>query len=228
MERYSEILKKHPREIVLLKGKPCFWSKCTFCDYIADNTRDKEEIMRVNTELLNKVTGKFGVLEVINSGSVFELPKETWAHIRQVVEEKGIHRLFFEAHWGFHKRLQEVRDYFPCEVWFKIGVETFDNDYREKVLIKGAPFKTPEEVEALYDSACILVGLEGQTKEMIARDIEIIENHFKHATVNIFIENTTPVKADHELIAWFEDTYSYLEGNPKIEVLWHNTDLGVG
>lgn len=158
----------------------------------------------------------------------FELPRETWADIKQVVEEKGIKKLFFEAHWSFHKRLQQVRDYFGVEVWFKTGVETFDNYYRQEVLDKGADFQTPEEVAELFDSACLLVGIKGQTKEMIARDIEIIEKMFKHATVNIFIENTTPVKADSELIAWFEKEYAYLEQNPNIEVLWHNTDLGVG
>ncbi len=228
MQRYSKIIKKNPREIVLLKGKPCFWSKCTFCDYITDNSRDKELIISVNQEILSQVTGEFGVLEVINSGSVFELPKETWADIKQIIEEKQIHKLFFEAHWAFKGRLQEVRDYFGIDIFFKIGIETFNHDFRERVLIKGADFQTPEEVDALYDSACLMVGIQGQTKEMIRTDMDIIQRLFKHATVNIFIENTTPVKADMALIEWFEDEFAFLEDNPKIEVLWHNTDLGVG
>lgn len=228
LERYSKILSKHPREIVLLKGRPCFWGKCTFCDYIEDNTRDRELIASVNEEVLAKVTGEFGVLEVINSGSVFELPKSTWAIIKKLVDEKGIHKLFFEAHWSFRNRLQEVRDYFGIEIWFKIGVETFDNHFRQEVLDKGADFQTPEEVEAFYDSACLMVGIKGQTKEMIRKDIQIMKTHFKHGTVNVFVENTTPVKADLELIRWFEQEFGYLNDNPKIEVLWHNTDFGVG
>ena len=35
--RYSKIVKKNPREIVLLKGKPCIYGKCNFCNYIEDN-----------------------------------------------------------------------------------------------------------------------------------------------------------------------------------------------
>jgi hypothetical protein len=73
----------------------------------------------MNEEILSQVTGECGVLEVINSGSVFEFPKETWAKIKQVVDEKQIRKLFFEEHWGFRSRLQEVRDYFGVEVWFK-------------------------------------------------------------------------------------------------------------
>ena len=33
MERYNKITNKNPREIVLLKGRPCAWGKCRFCDF---------------------------------------------------------------------------------------------------------------------------------------------------------------------------------------------------
>jgi hypothetical protein len=83
-------------------------------------------------------------------------------------------------------------------------------------------------VAALFDSACVVVGIEGQTKEMIREDMAIFQRLFKHATVNVFVENTTPVKVDLDLIKWFEQEFPFLEDHPKIEVLWHNTDLGVG
>ena len=51
MQRYSVITHKLPREIVLLKGLPCVWSKCTFCDYIDDNTSDEAHIQRVADEV---------------------------------------------------------------------------------------------------------------------------------------------------------------------------------
>lgn len=44
MERYNKITNKNPREIVLLKGRPCAWGKCRFCDYIEDNSRDVQEM----------------------------------------------------------------------------------------------------------------------------------------------------------------------------------------
>ena len=74
MKRYSEILDKRPREIVLLKGRPCVWGRCAFCDYIEDNSSDEMECNSVNEEVLSHVTGRYRELEVINSGSVFELP----------------------------------------------------------------------------------------------------------------------------------------------------------
>ena len=81
MERYSRITGKNEREIVLLKAFPCAGGKCAFCDYIADNGRDEAEMVRQNRQVLSRVTGEFGVMEAINSGSCFELPKATLADI---------------------------------------------------------------------------------------------------------------------------------------------------
>ena len=77
MDRYSTIENKNQREIVLLKGFPCVWGKCSFCDYIDDNSDIEDEINSINFEVLGNITGKYKVLEVINSGSCFELPKAT-------------------------------------------------------------------------------------------------------------------------------------------------------
>ena len=90
MERYNRITNKNQREIVLLQGFPCFWGKCRFCDYTLDNSRNEEEMTALNAEILSHVTGEFGVLEVINSGSCFEIPKETLELIRDIIYAKGI------------------------------------------------------------------------------------------------------------------------------------------
>ena len=41
MERYSKILDKDKREIVLLIGNGCKWSKCKFCNYHLDRNNIK-------------------------------------------------------------------------------------------------------------------------------------------------------------------------------------------
>lgn len=228
MDRYSEITNKNQREIVLLKGFPCIWGKCSFCDYIDDNSNLEEEMNRLNIEVLKNVTGKYGVLEVINSGSCFELPKDTLEKIKCIIKEKKIKKLFLESHWSYKNRIKEMRDYFEIPVVFKIGVETFDNDFRNNVLNKNAKFKTPQDVKDYFDSPCIMVGIEGQTKEMIDRDIEIILNDFEKATVNVFINNSSSIKRDEALVKWFTNKYKYLDKNPNIEVLYNNTDFGVG
>jgi len=73
-----------------------------------------------------------------------------------------------------------------------------------------------------------MVGIKGQSKEMIKRDIDIVLSHFDYGTINIFTENTTDIKRDEELISWFENEYNFLKDVSKIEVLFENTDFGVG
>ncbi|WP_252236631.1 radical SAM protein [Clostridium sp. CH2] len=228
MDRYNIIEEKNKREIVLLKGFPCIWGKCTFCDYIDDNSTKEEEINKLNFEVLDNVKGVYKTLEVINSGSCFELPKETLKKIKEVINKNGIKKIFLESHWCYKNRLQEMRDFFGIEIVFKIGVESFDNDFRNKFLNKNANFKTYEEVKENFQSVCLLVGIKGQNKEMIKRDIDIVLHHFDYGTVNIFTENTTEIKRDEELIKWFEKEYQFLKDVEKIEMLFENTDFGVG
>lgn len=228
MDRYSEINNKNKREIVLLKGFPCIWGKCSFCDYTLDNNNDEEDMNRLNFEVLENVTGKYKVLEVINSGSCFELPKDTLDRIKSIIIEKNIEKLFLESHWCYKNRLDEIRRFFNIPIIFKTGVESFDYDFRNNFLKKNAKFKTVDELKAYFDSPCMMVGIKGQTKEMIDRDIDIVLNNFEHATINVFINNTSCIKRDEELVTWFKEKYKFLDENEKIEVLYNNTDFGVG
>ncbi|GIM33761.1 radical SAM protein [Paraclostridium bifermentans] len=228
MDRYSEINNKNKREIVLLKGFPCIWGKCSFCDYTLDNDNDEEDMNRLNFEVLENVTGKYKVLEVINSGSCFELPKNTLDRIKSIIIEKNIEKLFLESHWCYKNRLDEMRRFFNIPIIFKTGVESFDYNFRNNFLKKNAKFKTVDELKTYFDSPCMMVGIKGQTKEMIDRDMDIVLNNFEHATINVFINNTSSIKRDEELVTWFKEKYQFLDENEKIEVLYNNTDFGVG
>lgn len=228
MDRYSEITKKNKREIVLLKSFPCVWGKCSFCDYILDNSNSEDEINKLNFGVLENITGKYGVLEVINSGSCFELPKDTLFKIKEIIKEKNIKRLFLESHWSYKNRIQEMRDFFEIPITFKIGVESFDYDFRNNFLNKNAKFKTVEELKEYFDSPCMLVGIKGQTKEMIDNDMKIVLENFNHATINVYVNNTSSIKRDDELVKWFCEKYKFLDENPNIEILYNNTDFGVG
>lgn len=230
MQRYSTIDEKFKREIVLLKAKPCRWGKCRFCDYIEDNEIDEKTIDEINKEVLSKVKGTYGVLEVIDSASFFELTENTVDMIKDVVNKKNIHTLFFEVHWIYRKRVDEIRNYFKDQkIIIKTGVETFDNYFRENYLNKGARFKSYEDVLKYFDSPCIMVGIKGQTKEMIDRDMDTILNHFPYATVNVFNNNSTDVKRDDDLVNWFVKKYhKILRDNLKIDYLYNITDFGVG
>lgn len=226
--RYSLIKNKNPREIVLLKSFPCKYGKCAFCNYIEDNSLDEEEINKVNMEELGKITGELGVLEVINSGSVFELPSATLEKIREVAREKNIKKIYFEAYWAYKERLGEIRDFFEeMEIIFKVGVESFDEGFRNNVLRKNLHYKSVEEISDYFDSVCIMVGIKGQNREMIKNDIEMALKYFKRLTINVFVDNGTEIKRDEELVKWFEEEYAFLDDCEMVEVLNDNKDFGV-
>ena len=231
MERYSVIKEKNPREIVLLKGFSCAYGKCAFCNYILDNTNDEEEMKKVNFEALSRVTGEYGVLEVINSGSVFELSGATLERIREVCKEKNIKILYFEAYFGYLNRLNEIREYFSeQEVRFAFGLETFDNDYRTKVLKKNFILneKVLKKLKREYQMCLLMICTKGQTKEQILNDIEQGIKHFKELVVSVFVNNGTQIERDEELVSWFlKEIYPKYKDKKNIEILIDNKNFGV-
>ena len=227
MDRYALISTKMPREFVLLQGTGCRWRKCTFCDYHEDVS---ERPFEVNEPVLRQVTGKYGVLDVINSGSVMELDEETIAFIKEVVKEKKIHTLWFEAHYMYRKKLASFAEQFaPAKVKFRCGVETFDTALRD-AWKKGIPSSVSvQDIAKYFQGICLLCCTQGETKEHILKDIELAKAHFEYFSVNVFCENHTSIKQDKELASWFaKEVYPMIKDDPRIEVLMENTDLGVG
>ena len=227
MDRYALISTKMPRELVLLQGTGCRWRKCTFCDYHEDVS---ERPFEVNEPVLRQVTGQYGVLDVINSGSAMELDEETIALIKKVVKEKKIHTLWFEAHYMYRKKLASFAEQFPsAKVKFRCGVETFDTALRE-AWKKGIPSSVSvQDIAQHFQGICLLCCTQGETKEHILKDIELAKAHFEYFSVNVFCENHTSIKQDKELASWFaKEVYPMIKDDPRIEVLMENTDLGVG
>ena len=227
MDRYALIRTKMPREFVLLQGTGCRWRKCTFCDYHEDVSKCPFE---VNKPVLRRVTGQYGVLDVINSGSAMELDADTIALIKEVVREKKIHTLWFEAHYMYRKKLASFAEQFaPVKVKFRCGVETFDPELRD-AWKKGIPSSvSAQDIARYFQGICLLCCTQGETKEHILKDIELARQHFEYFSVNVFCNNHTEVKQDKELATWFaQEVYPTIKEDTRIEILMENTDLGVG
>ena len=227
MDRYALIRTKMPREFVLLQGTGCRWRKCTFCDYHEDVSECPFE---VNKPVLRRVTGQYGVLDVINSGSAMELDADTIALIKEVVREKKIHTLWFEAHYMYRKKLASFAEQFaPVKVKFRCGVETFDSELRD-AWKKGIPSSvSAQDIARYFQGICLLCCTQGETKEHILKDIELARQHFEYFSVNVFCNNHTEVKQDKELATWFaQEVYPTIKEDTRIEILMENTDLGVG
>lgn len=230
--RYSVITEKNPREIVLLRGTGCRWRRCRFCDYHLDFSRDTAANTALNLAVLAQVTGQYGKLEVINSGSFVDLDPSTMDEIERVCAEKHIHTLHFECHWRDRDAIDALRARFAARgvtVRIKIGVESFDADYRETVLVKGIDERDPAKIAALFDECCLLVGLCGQTADSMTRDIETGLAHFDRVCVNLMTPNSAPLQPDAAVCACFvREVAPRWANDPRVDLLLHNTDFGVG
>ena len=232
MQRYSVIEDKNQREIVLLRGKGCRYKQCTFCDYHFDASTDENANLEINREALSKVTGRYSVLEVINSGSFCELDESTMALVVETCSKHAIKTVHFECHWLYRNLVADLRKRFAevgTEVRVKTGVETFDADYREGVMKKGIRERNPEKISEGFDECCLLFGLPGQTVESMLNDIETGLKLFKRVCVNIMVENSAPLKPDESVrLAFVEEVMPRYIENPRVDILLNNTDFGVG
>ncbi len=232
MQRYSIIRDKNPREIVLLRGRGCRYRRCAFCDYHEDASPDDSANYEVNKQALSCVTGEYGVLEVINSGSFCELDDCTMSHIVDTCCNKAIKVIHFECHWLYRNYIPALRERFAdagVEVRVKTGIETFDAAYRESVMKKGIREKNPEALSRDFDECCLLFGLSGQTVDSMRNDIETGLKYFSRVCVNIMVENSAPLKPNDAVRNMFvRDVYPHYCDNPRIDILLHNTDFGVG
>ena len=216
-----------PREFLLLQGTGCRWRQCTFCDYHSDVSADP---FIVNRDVLAMVTGETGVLDIINSGSAMELDEQTLCMIEQVVKEKNIHTLWFEAHYMYRHKLQAFAARFaPAAVKFRCGIESFDPLLRSAWRKGVGEGVTAADVAQYFHGICLLCCTQGDSKERILNDIALAKEHFEYFSVNVFCNNSTNVKLDTELTEWFKNHVApTLADDNRIEVLMENTDLGVG
>lgn len=232
LTRYSEITEKNPREILLLRGSGCKWRRCSFCDYHLDFSLDEESNYQLNKKELAKVTGKYSKLEVINSGSFVDLDEKTLLLIQNTCVKKGIKVIHFECHWMHKDSVPALRNSFArlgITTKIKIGVETFDYDYRENILFKGIDEKNPAVIAKNFDEVCLLFGLDGQTYNSMKHDIETGLTYFERVCVNIMVENSTKIKPNAEVIKLFmQELYPLYKDNERIDILIENTDFGVG
>ena len=156
------------------------------------------------------------------------MPEITLGKIREIGHSKKIKAIWFEAYYIYKNRLQEIRDYFDrVEVRFKVGIESFDENFRNNVLNKDLYYKDISELTNYFENVCLMVGIFGQTEDMIREDISIGLKNFKRLTINVFINNGTSIKRDDNLVKWFENEFSYLEKYENIEILNDNKDFGV-
>ena len=161
--------------------------------------------------------------------NIEKIYKEVFKYINK---KKGIKEIHFECHYMHKDDVQNFKNSFlniGIKPIIKLGLETFDYDLREKVLVKGIEEKSPEVIANYFDEINLLQGISGQTKESMISDIETGLKYFSRICVNIMVENQMPIKPDKKVIEQFmEYVYPLYKDNDRVDILLNNTDFGVG
>ena len=94
---------------------------------------------------------------------------------------------------------------------------------------KGIKETDPAEIAKIFNECCLLFGLPGQTLQSMQNDIETGLQHFERICINIMVENNAPLQPSEEVRQLFvNNLYPLYKENPRIDILLHNTDFGVG
>ena len=111
----------------------------------------------------------------------------------------------------------------------KLGLETFDYDFRESKLKKGINEKDAKVISEYFDEANFLFGISGQTVQSMETDIQLGLAHFERICINIMCENSTEIEPDKQVIFDFiNEIYPRYKDNERVDILINNTDFGVG
>ena len=111
----------------------------------------------------------------------------------------------------------------------KLGLESFDYDFREKILKKGIKECSPKIISRNFDEANFLFGISGQTVSSMEKDIELGLKYFERICINIMCKNSTEIQPDEAVIkAFAEKIHPEYINDSRVDILFNNTDFGGG
>ncbi len=132
------------RLIVILKGFPCSWNRCTFCPFALEQSVNIRDVIETNRRIINEALKilreeVYERIAVFNGSSFHELPYDTVERLRDL----AMNRIFEIESRSEYITLNSIeallRYYEPKKLIIRIGFEVFDEYIREKLLVKGMP-----------------------------------------------------------------------------------------
>jgi uncharacterized Fe-S cluster-containing MiaB family protein len=182
------------RLVVILRGFPCSYGKCTFCPFAIEQSVSPSVILRDNRRIISQAIKEKEDynperIAVFNGGSFHELPYDTVERLRPLatgvvfeVEER--------SEYVTLESLRALLDYYkPERLIVRIGFESFDEEIREEVLRKGMPDSELQRVVRVRIEAqsmglpveiwsYLLFGMEGIPEETVARSLRAFKKIF--------------------------------------------------
>ena len=132
------------RLVVILKGFPCYWGKCSFCPFALEQSTNIRDVIVTNRHIINEAIRvakeeNYNRIAVFNGSSFHELPYDTVERLRDLARG-NIFEIESRSEYITLDSISALLDYYqPKRHIIRIGFEVCDENIREKLLIKGMP-----------------------------------------------------------------------------------------
>jgi radical SAM enzyme (TIGR01210 family) len=203
------------RLIVILKGFPCSWGRCIFCQFSRESTTNLEELLNTDLQIIKEISEfsaghKVERLSIFNGGSFFELPLYVIQQLATVTKDRYID---IESLPPFIQE-QTVKSAFnllqPSTLEIRLGLESSDESIR-RMLRKGVTELEIARVSKLRESirhsmgerirfvAYVLFGMEGISEESVIESVHSFKQLFdgviaiRYRRYNSKMPNAQPV-----------------------------------
>lgn len=182
------------RLVVILKGFPCYWGKCSFCPFALEQSTDIRDVITTNRRIISeavRIAKEEGYkrIAVFNGSSFHELPYDTIEKLRDLARE-NIFEIESRSEYITLDSIKALLSYYqPKKLIIRIGFEVYDENIREKLLIKGMPnselyriCKLRDEVKRLKLPVefwtYVLFGIEYIPEEKVIESVRIFRKLF--------------------------------------------------
>jgi len=182
------------RLVVILRGLPCAYGKCTFCPFALEQSASPARVIADNRRIIGEALAELerepvGRVAVFNGGSFHELPYDTVERLRPLARGR-VFEVEERSEYVTLEALEALVEYYrPERLVVRIGFETAFEEIREGLLRKGMPDSEMHRVLRVRDEArerglpvevwtYLLFGMEGISEESVAESLRVFKRLF--------------------------------------------------
>ncbi len=175
------------RLVIVLKGLPCSWGKCSFCPFALEQGNLKQ-VIETNRKIIRntkKILEKENInrITIFNGGSFYELPLDTITRLKTITRNRIVDIETRPEFIDYDIVINTISILESKKLVIRIGFEVIDEHIRNKVLNKGIPQQEVHRIANLRKQlrssnipveiiAYVLFGIEGVSEDKVIKSVE--------------------------------------------------------
>ncbi len=190
--RYNDKLGR--RLVVILRGLPCAWGRCTFCPFALEQSSSLARVIGDNREIIARALAEVerepvDRVAVFNGGSFHELPYDSVERLRPLARGR-VFEVEERSEYVTLESLRALVDYYrPRKLVVRVGFESALEEIREGLLRKGMPDSEMHRLSMLRLEArrlglpvevwtYLLFGMEGIPEDSVIESLRVFRRLF--------------------------------------------------